>query len=39
MKRLAVAGTAMARLHAPPLADVPSAAKRIVLGRGQYNRV
>jgi hypothetical protein len=34
-KRLAVAGTAMARLNAQPLADVPSAAKRANRGRGQ----
>ena len=36
MKRLAVAGTAMAWLCPTPLADVPSAAKRIN-AREQYN--
>ena len=36
MKRLAVAGTAMAGLHVQFLADVPSAAKRVNFGRGRY---
>ena len=36
MNRLAVAGTAMAGWHTKPLADVPSAAKRVIFGREQY---
>ena len=38
MKRLTVAGTAMAGLHIQVLADVPSAAKRVNFGRGRYRR-